>query len=138
MGSRRLGVIAALLVFSLLSAGGHGDGDGEVYGHEYTIRLYMNCLALYERRERGDYGPDGHTDDSFSCALGLGAVRDAYGAIGRLPPAYVEALNRWFKGNQTLIDIEICSLDDVRARDDIRCAALPKTFIEDKFFLHDI
>ncbi|KAL6544960.1 hypothetical protein OROMI_023822 [Orobanche minor] len=141
MESRSLGVIAALLVFSLLSAGGHGDGDdygyGEVDDHESAVQFYLRCLAMFERHKRGDYSSDLDREDSFSCGLGMGEVRDAFGAIGRLRPAYVESLKRWFKGNQTLIDMEICSLDDVRARDDIRCATMPKRFIDDEFFLDD-
>ncbi|KAL6538735.1 hypothetical protein OROGR_012723 [Orobanche gracilis] len=135
---RRLGAIAAaVVVFSLLlSAGGHVDVDVDVDGglDESTVQFYLKCLAMYERYDRGDYFSDENPDKSFSCDMNVGWVRDAYGAIGRLHPEYVEALKRWFKGNQTLIDMEICSLDDVRARDDIRCARLPKTFIIDKFF----
>ncbi|KAL6573113.1 hypothetical protein OROHE_002589 [Orobanche hederae] len=134
-------IAAALVVFSFLSAGGHGDGDGDAYGevddHDHAVQFYMNCLAMYERHNRGDYFSDLYPEDSFSCGHGMGEVCDAYGTIGRLRPAYVEALNRYFNSNQTLIDMEICSLDDVRARENIRCAALPKTFIDDMFFLDD-
>ncbi|KAL6569281.1 hypothetical protein OROMI_013795 [Orobanche minor] len=132
MKIRRPGLIAAAMaVFSLLSVGGHGAlGD-----HEYVVQFYTRCFAMYERHVRGDYiSPD----QAFGCDRSLGAVRDAYGAIGRLRPEYVESLKRWFKGNQTLIDMEICSLDVVRASENIHCATLlPKRFIDDDFFSDD-
>ncbi|KAL6542673.1 hypothetical protein OROHE_010193 [Orobanche hederae] len=95
---RRLGAIAAaVVVFSLLlSAGGHGDVDVDIDGgvDESAVQFYLKCLALYERYDRGDYSSDQNPDKSFSCAMGMGWVRDAYGAIGRLRPAYVEALKK--------------------------------------------
>ncbi|KAL6573116.1 hypothetical protein OROHE_002592 [Orobanche hederae] len=92
---------------------------------------------MYERHNCGDYFSDLYPEDSFSYSHDMGEVPDAYGAIGRLRPAYVEALKRYFNSNQTLIDMEICSLDDVHARENICCTPLPKTFIDDMFFIDD-
>ncbi|XP_057789479.1 uncharacterized protein LOC131006303 [Salvia miltiorrhiza] len=127
-------LIAAFVVFSLLSFGGHDHGDGDAsdfnsdpsFNFEFKsgTEFYLDCLRHYARVEREDFWPDSPSEEDFlsdinwqvgnACRYGIESVEDAYRGIGRLSPDYVEALNIWFKGNQTLTQLEICRIDPNR------------------------
>ncbi|KAL3615418.1 hypothetical protein CASFOL_041079 [Castilleja foliolosa] len=93
-----------------------GDNVDESRDH------HLKCLRLYEHKHLYDTNQF-ETEQSLCSGFGR-LLQYAYESTGQLPRGYKEALLIYHNNNQTIVDIEICSLDFKRCPEQLRQLAI--------------